>query len=180
MRRRGALLLLCFLAPAAARRLSPSTTSAASFTSSAMSSGTTTTTTSVAAASSSMRRSGSSSGSSSSRRRRSCIADGVAATKRVRLTSLASSSASGSRSTKGDGFLGELYKTEGKSERPLRVLFVGHNPSEAAWKAGHYFANKSNRWVRVHVNLHSQQLIVHHPLRFLIPTDSGPCCARRR
>jgi thymine-DNA glycosylase len=83
----------------------------------------------------------------------------LSAPKRPRLSPGASASASASSSSSssssggggggskgGGGFLGELYSTVGRRERPLRVLFVGHNPSEAAWKAGHYFANPSNRF----------------------------------
>lgn len=46
----------------------------------------------------------------------------------------------------GGGGLREKYCTPGYPERPLNVLFVGHNPSSAAWKMGHYYANPSNRF----------------------------------
>lgn len=29
---------------------------------------------------------------------------------------------------------------------PLRLIIVGHNPSEHAWKSGHYYSNPSNRY----------------------------------
>lgn len=32
---------------------------------------------------------------------------------------------------------------------PLRLVFVGHNPSEHAWRSGHYYSNPSNRMWRV-------------------------------
>lgn len=44
-----------------------------------------------------------------------------------------------------NGFLGELYSSPGCKEVPLRLLIVGHNPSEQAWLKGHYYANPSNR-----------------------------------
>ena len=31
-------------------------------------------------------------------------------------------------------------------ERPLKVLFVGHNPSLHSWESGHYFSQPSNRF----------------------------------
>lgn len=34
----------------------------------------------------------------------------------------------------------------GHQQSPLRLLFIGHNPSEAAWSSGHYYANPSNRF----------------------------------
>lgn len=33
--------------------------------------------------------------------------------------------------------------------RPLRLIFVGHNPSEHAWKSGHYYSNPSNRFWKI-------------------------------
>ena len=32
---------------------------------------------------------------------------------------------------------------------PLRAIIVGHNPSEAAWRAGHYYANPTNWMWRI-------------------------------
>ncbi|CAM9091177.1 unnamed protein product [Chrysoparadoxa australica] len=43
------------------------------------------------------------------------------------------------------GGLAEKYCTPGEKELPLKVLIVGHNPSEKAWTSGHYYANPSNR-----------------------------------
>lgn len=80
---------------------------------------------------------------------RPAAAAATAGNKRPRLTTAAaasSSSSSSSSSSQPAGGLPELYCTEGKRERPLRVLFVGHNPSMAAWKMGHYYANPSNRF----------------------------------
>ncbi len=31
-------------------------------------------------------------------------------------------------------------------DRPLEILFVGHNPSEHSWESGHYFSQPSNRF----------------------------------
>ena len=31
-------------------------------------------------------------------------------------------------------------------ERPLKILFVGHNPSFHSWESGHYFSQPSNRF----------------------------------
>jgi hypothetical protein len=45
----------------------------------------------------------------------------------------------------GEGGLQELYATPGELELPLNLLIIGHNPSDASWKKGHYYANPSNR-----------------------------------
>ncbi len=34
-------------------------------------------------------------------------------------------------------------------EQPLRVAFVGHNPSDHAWSTGHYYSNPSNWFWRI-------------------------------
>ena len=39
----------------------------------------------------------------------------------------------------------ERYASPGRPERPLRLLLVGHNPSEHAWLSGHFYSNPSNR-----------------------------------
>jgi TDG/mug DNA glycosylase family protein len=31
-------------------------------------------------------------------------------------------------------------------EMPLRLLFVGHNPSQHSWDSGHYYSQPSNRF----------------------------------
>lgn len=36
-------------------------------------------------------------------------------------------------------------RSPGEPEWPLRLLIVGHNPSEKAWELGHYYANPSNK-----------------------------------
>ncbi|CAN0126415.1 unnamed protein product [Ascophyllum nodosum] len=41
--------------------------------------------------------------------------------------------------------LSEKYRSPGQPEWPLRLIVVGHNPSEKAWELGHYYANPSNR-----------------------------------
>ncbi|CAM9614164.1 unnamed protein product [Discosporangium mesarthrocarpum] len=41
--------------------------------------------------------------------------------------------------------LPEKYRSPGEPEWPLRLIIVGHNPSERAWEEGHYYANPSNR-----------------------------------
>ena len=33
--------------------------------------------------------------------------------------------------------------------KPLRLILVGHNPSEHAWKSGHYYSNPSNRMWKI-------------------------------
>lgn len=33
----------------------------------------------------------------------------------------------------------------GDEKSPLRLVIVGHNPSEEAWRRGHFYAHKSNR-----------------------------------
>lgn len=40
---------------------------------------------------------------------------------------------------------GGLREKYGDPERPLRLVLVGHNPSAAAWRDGHYYSNPSNR-----------------------------------
>mmetsp|Transcript_6069 Transcript_6069/g.15455 ORF Transcript_6069/g.15455 Transcript_6069/m.15455 type:complete len:283 (+) Transcript_6069:265-1113(+) len=32
---------------------------------------------------------------------------------------------------------------------PLRLILVGHNPSDHAWKSGHYYSNPSNRMFKI-------------------------------
>jgi G:T/U-mismatch repair DNA glycosylase len=41
--------------------------------------------------------------------------------------------------------LNELYRTPGLVEVPLKLIIIGHNPSEQSWTKGHYYANPSNR-----------------------------------
>lgn len=38
-----------------------------------------------------------------------------------------------------------IFRSPGEPEWPLRLIIVGHNPSEKAWELGHYYANPSNR-----------------------------------
>ena len=33
--------------------------------------------------------------------------------------------------------------------KPLRLILVGHNPSEHAWRSGHYYSNPSNRMWKI-------------------------------
>ena len=40
---------------------------------------------------------------------------------------------------------GGLHEKYGSPEIPLRLILVGHNPSAAAWRDGHYYSNSSNR-----------------------------------
>ena len=39
----------------------------------------------------------------------------------------------------------ERYASPGEPERRLRLLLVGHNPSEVAWSGGHFYGNPTNR-----------------------------------
>eukprot|EP00752_Nemacystus_decipiens_P005251 g4765.t1 len=39
----------------------------------------------------------------------------------------------------------EKYRSPGELEWPLRLIIIGHNPSEKAWELGHYYGNPSNR-----------------------------------
>jgi TDG/mug DNA glycosylase family protein len=41
--------------------------------------------------------------------------------------------------------LEELYKSIGCIEKNLRLLIIGHNPSEKSWIKGHYYSNPANR-----------------------------------
>ncbi|KAG1651377.1 hypothetical protein FOA52_006965, partial [Chlamydomonas sp. UWO 241] len=41
----------------------------------------------------------------------------------------------------GPGLLEKL----GDGRQPLRLVVVGHNPSEASWRAGHFYAHPANR-----------------------------------
>jgi TDG/mug DNA glycosylase family protein len=43
------------------------------------------------------------------------------------------------------GGLGEIYCSPGHEEGYLRLLIVGHNPSDISWARGHYYANPANR-----------------------------------
>lgn len=36
-------------------------------------------------------------------------------------------------------------RSPGEPEWPLRVIIVGHNPSEKAWELGHYYGNPTNK-----------------------------------
>lgn len=40
-------------------------------------------------------------------------------------------------------------RSSGEPEWPLRVIIVGHNPSEKAWELGHYYGNPSNRMYKL-------------------------------
>lgn len=40
---------------------------------------------------------------------------------------------------------GERYASPGQPERRLRLLLVGHNPSQVAWSGGHFYGNPTNR-----------------------------------
>ena len=40
-------------------------------------------------------------------------------------------------------------RSPGEPEWPLRLIVVGHNPSEKAWELGHYYANPSNRMWKI-------------------------------
>lgn len=42
-------------------------------------------------------------------------------------------------------YLGELLNSPNRLEQPLRLIIVGHNPSQTSWNKGHYYANPSNR-----------------------------------
>jgi len=57
-----------------------------------------------------------------------------------------STSAQSSSSSSSSGGLQEKY---GNPERPLRLILIGHNPSAAAWRDGHYYSNPSNRMWRL-------------------------------
>lgn len=50
---------------------------------------------------------------------------------------------------------------------PLRLIIVGHNPSETAWKLGHYYANPSNWLWRIL----KETGIINHPSLTGTPTD---------
>ena len=41
--------------------------------------------------------------------------------------------------------LGDLFFSPYHVENTLRLLIVGHNPSEKSWQRGHYYANPANR-----------------------------------
>eukprot|EP00903_Cladosiphon_okamuranus_P009101 g8699.t1 len=55
---------------------------------------------------------------------------------------ISSGASAGQKPAKG---LIEKYRSPGEPEWPLRVIIVGHNPSEKAWELGHYYGNPSNR-----------------------------------
>ncbi len=65
---------------------------------------------------------------------------------RKAVTSTSAQSSSSSSSSSSGGGLQEKY---GNPERPLRLILVGHNPSAAAWRDGHYYSNPSNRMWRL-------------------------------
>ncbi|CAM9201332.1 unnamed protein product [Ectocarpus sp. 6 AP-2014] len=43
------------------------------------------------------------------------------------------------------GLVEKYSRSPGEPEWPLRLIIVGHNPSEKAWELGHYYGNPSNR-----------------------------------
>ncbi|GMH40337.1 hypothetical protein BSKO_08241 [Bryopsis sp. KO-2023] len=49
-------------------------------------------------------------------------------------------------SESGDGIVGLPEKL---GDSPLRLVIVGHNPSDHAWKSGHYYSNPSNRMWKI-------------------------------
>lgn len=40
-------------------------------------------------------------------------------------------------------------RSPGEPEWPLRLIIIGHNPSDTAWQQGHYYANPSNRMYKL-------------------------------
>ena len=68
---------------------------------------------------------------------------------RMTATFAQSSSSSSSSSSNSSGSGGGLLEKFGSPEIPLRLILVGHNPSAAAWRDGHYYSNPSNRMWRL-------------------------------
>ncbi|KAM3577730.1 hypothetical protein VYU27_000274 [Nannochloropsis oceanica] len=61
------------------------------------------------------------------------------------ISTTTSTSSCKSSSASGGGLLEKF----GSPEIPLRLILVGHNPSAAAWRDGHYYSNPSNRMWRL-------------------------------
>lgn len=53
----------------------------------------------------------------------------------------------------------EKYCSPNTLEKPLRIIFIGHNPSNKSWEEGHYYANPSNRFWFL---LKEIKMIPHH------------------
>ncbi len=60
-------------------------------------------------------------------------------------------------------------------DAPLRAIIVGHNPSETAWRQGHYYANPSNHLWRIlkDTGLAPPELISGATDDHLMPTVAG-------
>ncbi|CAM9809556.1 unnamed protein product [Ectocarpus fasciculatus] len=43
------------------------------------------------------------------------------------------------------GLVEKYSRSPGEPEWPLRLIIIGHNPSDKAWELGHYYGNPSNR-----------------------------------
>ncbi|KAL3151326.1 hypothetical protein ABBQ38_013161 [Trebouxia sp. C0009 RCD-2024] len=81
------------------------------------------------------------------------------------------------RSRKGDE-LPSLQDAPGLPERlgdqPLRLIIVGHNPSDHAWRSGHYYSNPSNWMWRILVATHIAPAHVTGPQHDgCMPADAG-------
>lgn len=72
----------------------------------------------------------------------SLVVKGSSSSRAQRLSTARTASVRQAQTTSNEGGLPEKY---GNPERPLRLVLVGHNPSAAAWKSHHYYANPSNR-----------------------------------
>jgi len=86
--------------------------------------------------------SGVSAAAAAAQHKKTAVPAAVVVRKAVTSTSAQSSSSSSSSS---EG----LQEKYGNPERPLRLILIGHNPSAAAWRDGHYYSNPSNRMWRL-------------------------------
>lgn len=54
---------------------------------------------------------------------------------------------------------------------PLRLIIVGHNPSEHAWSSGHYYSNPSNRmWsILIVTGIAPEGIRYEHCFKYVVP-----------
>ncbi|CAM9187365.1 unnamed protein product [Sphacelaria rigidula] len=77
------------------------------------------------------------------------LAIGAGRTGSTAIRRHSSKGCSAAGSSEGHQGLVEKYKSPEEPEWPLRLIIVGHNPSDTAWQQGHYYANPSNRMYKL-------------------------------
>ncbi len=67
----------------------------------------------------------------------------------------------------------ERYASPGCDENPLKLLFIGHNPSIIAWNTGRFYGNPSNRFWRLLTESKILSPNVSTPCDDIMPDEYG-------